>query len=265
MTNRYAGALAAYERFAFAAQGYTREVFMRGEGPAVVVMAEIPGIHPGVIAFADRLVAAGLSVYLPSLMGEPGRPVDPAYMRNSIFRALCVHREFTVWRLGRSSPIVDWLRALAREAHARRGGRGVGAVGMCFTGGFALAMMTEPSVVAPVLAQPSLPLALGAARAAAIDLSPGEMEVVRERMERENLCALGLRFEGDATSPKARMDALEAAFPGHFERIDLPDSSARPSSRKPHSTLTVHLADTGPTKDAEARVIAFLREATGAP
>jgi hypothetical protein len=69
--------------------------------------------------------------------------------------AICIHREFNVWYTGKSSPIVEWLRALARKAHADCGGRGVGAIGMCFTGGFALAMMTESTVVAPVLSQPS--------------------------------------------------------------------------------------------------------------
>jgi hypothetical protein len=49
---------------------------------------------------------------------------------------------------------------------------------MCFTGGFALAMMTEPAVVAPVLSQPSLPLAFDpgkARRAPTIDSSPEEI------------------------------------------------------------------------------------------
>ena len=138
----------------------------------------------------------------------------------------------------------------------------MGAVGMCFTGGFALAMMTEPAVVAPVLAQPSLPLPFTKARREAIDLSPEELACVRERMEREDLTALGLRFAGDWTSPKSRFDRLARELPGRFEAIELADADAAPSPHPPHSTLTIHLAPDGPTKAAEARVIAFLKART---
>jgi dienelactone hydrolase len=257
-------ALSAYERFDFAAAGYSREVYMRGEGPAVVVLHEIPGLHPLVIRFADRIVAAGMSAYLPVLFGEAGRPVDNLYLAKSMFEAICVRREFNAWRVGRSSPIVDWLRALAKAAHERRGGRGVGAVGMCFTGGFALAMMTEPAVVAPVLAQPSLPLPIGKARCAALDMSADEIACVRARFEREDLSAIGLRFAGDAKSPRARFDTLAREFPGRFEAIELADADAAPSPHPPHSTLTIHLSEDGPTKAAETRVIAFLKARTSA-
>ena len=63
--------------------------------------------------------------------------------------------------------------------------KGVGAVGMCFTGNFALAMMTEPSVVAPVLSQPSLPLPLGQNRKKSIGVSPAEIRCAREQFEKE--------------------------------------------------------------------------------
>ncbi len=265
MAHDYAAALAAYERFDFTAGPYTRQVYMRGQGPAVIVIHEVPGLHPLVVRFADRLAAAGLSVYLPTLFGEPGRPVDRGYLAKTLFSVLCVRQEFNIWRLGRSSPIVDWLRALAKSVHLQRGGRGVGAVGMCLTGGFALAMMTEPSVVAPVLAQPSLPAAmLSKARAAAIDMSPQEIACVKTRMENEDLSAIGLRFRSDKGVPDARFDMLERTFPGRFERIEFADADAAPSEHPPHSTLTIHLRDDGPTHAAEQRVIAFLKQRTAA-
>lgn len=263
MPQTYEAALSAYERFEFSAGPYTRPVYMLGEGPAVVVIHEIPGLHPLVIGFADRIAAAGMSVYLPVLFGDPGRPVDGAYLAKSMFSAICVRREFNVWRLGRSSPIVGWLRALAKAAHEKRGGRGVGAVGMCFTGGFALAMATEPAVVAPVLAQPSLPIAmLSKARAADIDMSAEEIACVRARFENEDLSALGLRFRSDKAVPDARFDRLAREFPGRFEAMEFADADAAPSRRPPHSTLTIHLREDGPTKAAERRVIAFLKERT---
>jgi dienelactone hydrolase len=166
-------ALSNYQKFDFNDGGWTRPVYRRGSGPAVIVIHEIPGLHPLVVRFADRVMDAGMTVFLPSLFGEPGRPVTTGYALGVMFNAICIRREFNVWSAGKSSPIVDWLRALARKAHAECGGKGVGAVGMCFTGGFALAMMTEPSVVAPVLSQPSMPAAVGSkVRAAGIDASP---------------------------------------------------------------------------------------------
>ena len=130
---------------------YTRPVYRRGSGPAVIIMHEIPGLHAQVVEFADRVVEAGMTAFLPSLFGTPGKPLSTGYAVQQMFMNVCIRREFSAWNAGKSSPIVDWLRALARHAHADCGGPGVGALGMCFTGGFALAMMTEPSVVAPVL------------------------------------------------------------------------------------------------------------------
>src|SRR5271169_4071364 len=154
MTTDYEAALKDYENFAFTDGPWTRPVYRRGQGPAVIIIHEIPGLHPLVIRFADRVAAAGMTVFLPSLFGTPGKPATMGYALGQMFMGICIRREFTVWATDRSSPIVDWLRALARKVHVECGGRGVGAVGMCFTGGFALAMMTEPSVVAPVLSQP---------------------------------------------------------------------------------------------------------------
>ena len=54
--------------------GITHDVYHRGEGPCVLVAAEIPGITPPVTEFADRLVDRGLSVALPSMFGTPGKP-----------------------------------------------------------------------------------------------------------------------------------------------------------------------------------------------
>ncbi len=127
----------------------------------------MPGLHPLVLRFASRVAEAGMTVFCPSLFGDPGREISTAYALGEMIKGICIRREFDVWATDRSSPIVEWLRALAARAHQECGGKGVGAVGMCFTGNFALAMMTEPAVVAPVLSQPSLPLAAGSRRRAA--------------------------------------------------------------------------------------------------
>jgi len=259
-------ALRDYERFDFtdAEKRWTRPVWRRGSGPAVIIIHEMPGLHPLVIRFADRVAAAGMTVFCPSLFGEPGRPASLGYALGTIAKAICVRREFDVWARDRSSPIVDWLRALAAFAHAQCGGRGVGAVGMCFTGNFALAMMTEPSVVAPVLSQPSLPL--GRSGAAAIGLSPGEIACAKNRLAKEDLSIMALRFSGDPVVPDARFESLKREFGERLDAIEISPRDARSGTGlTPHSVLTIHLNDddpAGPTKQAEQRVIAFFKART---
>jgi dienelactone hydrolase len=217
--------LATYESFAFTDGPWTREVFRRGSGPAVIIIHEMPGLHPQVVRFADRVAAAGMTVFLPNLFGQPGKPASVRYAMGTMLTAICIRREFHIWAGRGSSPIVVWLRALARKAHAECGGKGVGAVGMCFTGGFALAMMTEPAVVAPVLSQPSQPL-LGRDKAAALDASPAEIACAKRRFTDEDLSMLGLRFKGDGFVPDARFDTLKREFGDRFEAIELEPADA---------------------------------------
>jgi dienelactone hydrolase len=266
--------LDAFERFDFTdpAGRWTRPVYRRGSGPAVIVIHEMPGLHPLVLRFATRVAAAGMTVYCPHLFGDAGKKIRPLASVGTMLRGICIRREFAAWATDRSSPIVDWLRALARQAHQDCGGRGVGAVGMCFTGNFALAMMTEPSVVAPVLSQPSLPMAIGPGgkkRGAAIGVSPAEIKCARRRMEDEDLTMLGLRFEGDSYVPPERFEALRAALGPRFEPVELDPKDAAPNAlmSMAHSVLTIHLNDDdpdGPTKQVEQRVIAFFKDRTAA-
>jgi dienelactone hydrolase len=258
--------LDAYTKFDFKAGRWKRRVYRRGQGPAVIVIHEMPGLHPLVIRFADRVAEAGMTVFMPVLFGKPGKDATVGYAVGEILKGICIRREFDVWATNRSSPIVDWLRALAREVHAECGGKGVGAVGMCFTGNFALAMMTEAAVVAPVLSQPSLPLTLGAARKAALGVSPAEISCARNRFEKENLSMIGLRFFGDRSVPDERFATFRREFGERFEAIEIDPKDSAPGPVGAHSVLTVNLEDRPgtPTKLAEERVIQFFRERTGA-
>ncbi|HEV2363594.1 MAG TPA: dienelactone hydrolase family protein [Caulobacteraceae bacterium] len=262
----YEAALAAYDRFEFDNGRWKRRVYWRGTGPAVIVIHEMPGLHPLVIRFADRVAAAGMTVFCPVLFGVPGRPATHPGSVLTMLGALCIRREFTAWATDRSSPIVDWLRALARKAHGDCGGRGVGAVGMCFTGGFALAMMTEPAVTAPVVSQPSLPMAAGnARRPGAIDASAAEITCAKKRFADEGLSMIGLRFFGDPYVPDARFERYKREFGDKFEAVEIDPKDAAPGPlRHAHSVLTINLKEDGPTKAAEERVIAFFKERTGA-
>ena len=254
-----------YTKFQFNDGRWTRDVYRRGTGPAVIIMHEIPGLHPLVVRFADHVAAAGMTVFMPNLFGEPGRPVTIGYALGAMAKAICISREFNVWANDKSSPIVDWLRALSRKVHAECGGKGVGAVGMCFTGGFALAMMTEPSVVAPVLSQPSNPI-FGKDKKNKTDASPAEIKCAKDRMEKEDLSMIGLRFFGDSFVPNERFDMYKRVFGKRFEAIELDAKDANPGPGQAHSVLTIGLKDAAgePTKLAEERVIQFFKERTGA-
>lgn len=227
----------------FAAAGFTRDVYRKGKGPAVMVIHEIPGITPGVQRFAEKLVHEGFSVAMPLLVGEAGREIDNVYTTQSLLK-VCVSREFTTMALRKTSPIVAWLRALAKQLHGEVGGKGVGAVGMCLTGGFALGMMVDDVMVAPVLSQPSLPFALGQARQADLNLSP-EDEIAVQRRAVEGCQVLGLCYKDDLLVGK-RFESLRKLLGDQFIHVEFPGSR--------HSVLTEDLQVEG-----VQRVVAFLQ------
>ena len=247
----------------FTHAGKERAVYRSGEGTAVIVMAEMPGITPRVADFARRVRDRGHTVYLPQLFGRPGEPPSPGSYASAIVPA-CVSREFRAFALRTTPPAVDWLRALARRAHEECGGPGVGAVGMCFTGGFALAMATEPEMLAPVLSQPSLPIATNRARAADLGLSDADLVRVVERVHEEDLCVLGLRFSDDRLAPAARFGSLRRHLGDNFIAVEIDSSPGNPwgHRRAAHSVLTEDLVDEPgqPTHDALVKVLDFLDE-----
>ena len=255
--------LSDFERRSFEHGGGERVVHVAGTGPAVVVMPEMPGISPDVARFARWVREAGFTVYLPSLFGDDGAHPETAAGEEVVRRA-CVSKEFRAFAGGGTSPVVDWLRALARQAHEECGGPGVGAVGMCFTGNFALTMTLEPAVIAPVLDQPSLPLD----DPAGLEISPEDATAVAERFERDDLRALAFRFDDDRWCTGQRFAAYAALLGDRFEGRVLPGSTANPSPPPffrdlvgtPHSVVTAHLVDEEghPTTRARDEILAFL-------
>ena len=189
MSRQWTAALEGFTKESFEADGKRRDVFRMGNGPAVIVISEIPGITPLVAEFGRKVAAAGCTAVMPSLFGDPGRPATGAYAVKSIGPA-CISREFSAFALKRTSPVTVWLRKLAASEHERCGGPGVGVVGMCFTGGFALAMMVDDIVLAPVLSQPSLPFPLSKKFKADVGISDADMTRVKERTS-TGTCLLG--------------------------------------------------------------------------
>jgi dienelactone hydrolase len=237
-------------------EGKVKRVWVAGTGPAVIVMAEMPGISPLVARFARWVRDAGFTVYMPHLFGTDGASPTIAGTVGVMARA-CISREFKAFAANASSPVTQWLRALARLAHAECGGPGVGAIGMCFTGNFALSMMLEKAVIAPVLSQPSLPLV----NAAGMHIAPDELAAVKARMDAEDLTVLAYRFAGDSLCKAERFAAYAAALGDRFDGRVLPDSAANPNSpmKNPHSVVTLHLIDEvgEPTVQARDDILAF--------
>lgn len=252
-----------FERRHLTFDSSTKLVLVSGSGPAVVVMPEMPGISPHVARFARWVRDAGFTVYLPSLFGRDGA-IPNVEDGTAVMQRACVSAEFRAFGANRTSPVTRWLRALAAAAHEECGGPGVGAVGMCFTGNFALTMTLEASVLAPVLCQPSLPLD----DPAGLEIAPEDLEAVQERLDRDDLTVLAYRFAGDKWCRAERFAAYESALGNRFVGTVLPDSAANPTPppffadvvASPHSVVTAHLIDAAgePTLTARDEILMFL-------
>ena len=261
-------ALEGFTKESFEAQGKRRDVYRMGTGPAVIVISEIPGITPLVAQFGRRVAAAGCTAVLPVLFGDPGRPPTDGhgtYALRSMTHA-CISKEFSTFALKRTSPITVWLRALAASEHERCGGPGVGVVGMCLTGGFALAMMVDDVVVAPVLSQPSLPFPLTKRHKADVGISDADLARVKERAA-AGTCLLGLRFSNDPFCFAERFETLRRQLGDAFIAVEIDSAPGNPYGhpKNAHSVLTEHLVDEEgtPTRQALDQTLAFFRERLG--
>ena len=234
--------------FTFKHQGIEHDVYTIGAGPGVLLMHELPGMTTECLDLGRRLAAAGYKVYLPLFFGKPGRRT------NWIGNLWCVRREFKLWAARETSPIVEWLRALSERIWQECGGKGVGAIGMCLTGNFAIALLAQPWVLAPVSCQPSLPLRpLG--DATALSLSPKDLAAVKAEAARRDAPALvATRFAGDWICPAERFRTLKNELGNQVEEITLPGNG--------HATLTLHFKDEQghPTRQALDRILNFLEQ-----
>jgi len=228
----------------FTYDGVTRTTYRRGSGPGVIVVHEVPGITPKVEAFANEVVDAGFTVVLPSLFGTPGEPQSIGSISRVMAR-VCISKEFVTMRAGRTSPVTRWLGSLADELYQELGGRGVGALGMCFTGGFALGMMVNGPVVAPVLCQPSTPFPVTRGLRGDLNLSPADLGTVKEKVA-SGCHVLGLRYKGDP-AVGTRFTTLRRELGDGFIAVEL--------EGKGHSVVTEHRDES-----AVQRVLAFFSE-----
>ncbi|MEY8842352.1 dienelactone hydrolase family protein, partial [Cribrihabitans sp. XS_ASV171] len=221
----------------------THDVHVGGAGPPILILQELTGISPQTLNLASRLNRAGFTTYLPHLFGPFG---TEATMGNAL-RLFCVRREFHLFARGRQSPVAAWIAALAAEISRREGGQGVGVIGMCLTGSFALALMAEDAVLGGVASQPSLPLMGGDH----LHMSEAEIAAARAAMDRKGP-ALAMRYHDDRISTRAHMRAVEAAFGEGVQVVEYPGGG--------HSLLTLDFH-----APAYARVERYFRARFGLP
>jgi dienelactone hydrolase len=224
--------------------GMTRPTYRKGTGPGVILIHELPGLSSRVIAFGEEVVESGFTVVMPRLFGHPEVSVNAGTIAGSLIQ-VCTSAEFTKMATGVTTPMATWLRSLARSLHEELGGPGVGALGMCFTGGFALAMMVDDAVAAPVVAQPAAPFPFGKKRSRDLNLSPADTDAVVARAA-AGCQVLGLRYQKDRASG-GRFQRLEELLGENFTVVEFPG--------KGHSTLTEHRQQEGVD-----RVLAFFHE-----
>ena len=222
----------------------TRPTYRKGSGPGVVLIHELPGLTATVITLGDEVVESGFTVVMPHLFGHPEVAVNAGTIAGSMIQ-VCTSAEFTKMATGVTAPMATWLRSLAASLHEELGGPGVGALGMCFTGGFALAMMVDESVTAPVVAQPAAPFPIGRKRSTDLNLSPSDTDAVVARAT-AGCQVLGLRYEKDRASA-GRFQRLRELLGENFIDVEFPG--------KGHSTLTEHRQQEGVD-----RVLAFFHE-----
>jgi len=255
--------LTGWRKTPFTGGGFTHDVYEKGSGPGVVLVPEIPGTTPAVLGLGDHLVEQGFTVAIPSLFGDPGRKPSGGYIARTAVK-LCVAAEFRAFAANAHRPVADFLKAVTRDLAARTPGPGVGIIGMCFTGGFALAAAVDESVLAPVLSQPAVPFPLGGRRTADPGVSQEELEAVAARTRDSGLCVLGLRFSADRAVSPTRFAALRRSLGEAFEVIEVDSSpgNAGGFAKSAHSVLTEEVREQPghPALAARERVVAFLKE-----
>jgi len=247
----------------FTGAGRTHDVYEKGSGPGVVLIPEMPGMTPEVLGLGQHLVDAGFTVAIPSPFGTPGREASVGYTLGTLSR-VCVSAEFRAFATNAHRPITDFLRAVAADLASRTPAGGVGIIGMCFTGGFALATAIDESVLAAVASQPAVPFPVGGARRADPGMSQADLDVVAARATAGTFCALGLRFSEDASVPRARFAGLKARLGDAFEVIELDSSAGNVDgyAKGAHSVLTGEVRES-PANSAwktRERVVEFLRK-----
>ena len=243
--------LAGYEQTEFGMRtseghGIVHSVYTKGSGPVVIVIQELPGIGPSTLTLADNLVDAGFTVVLPHLFG----PLGEIALAGNTARVFCMRREFRLFAKHSGGPIVEWLRGLCQATRAVHNVKGVGVIGMCLTGNFAISLMADDAVLAGVASQPSMPILHSPE---ALHMSQAEIDAAKTKLDRVGPM-LAYRFAGDKLCKAEKFESIDRTFNSDQERIKL---TTIPGPG--HSVLTLDFVagDGSPTQAALDETIRY--------
>ena len=198
-------------------------VYVKGDGPPILILQELPGIGSETFRLIKRLNAAGFSVHLPHLFGPFGKANKFTTATNLV--RICIRREFHLFRTGSQSPIANWMRGLCHEIN-KQTNSSVGVIGMCLTGSFAIPLMAEDAVIAAVASQPSLPFY----HYSSLHMSQNDVDKARAAMDTKG-CAIAMRYKDDHICKPEHVCKLKEAFKDHLEVSQYTGNS--------HSLLTI--------------------------
>lgn len=245
--------------FIHEAHSIGHSVFHKGAGPGVLLLHELTGFTPEFWRLAHWL-SETFEVFAPDLLGRDATPTPPSDLKNTL--RFCISREVHMFAKDDPGPITQWLRSLSQAVHQRCPGQGVGVIGMCMTGNFALTLALDPWVAAPVVSQPALPASLPFRdQNGGLQMSTAERDALAQR----KVDVLGLRFAGDKLCRNARFDTIRGVVgKERFQEHVIDDCHRNPDGRLKfaHSVLTADLIDeTGSmTRRKVDEVMAFLSE-----
>ena len=240
-----------YRKSVFSAQladghSTTHDVYERGSGAPVVLIQELPGIGVETLQLADELVNAGFCVVMPHLFG----PIGKTSVGANLVRVFCMRREFHLFQANRASPIVDWLKALCREVKSAHSSKGVGVIGMCLTGNFAISLMADDSVLAAVASQPAMPLG----KMSALHMSEPDLAAVKQGID-ASAPMKAFRFQDDPMCSATKFASIDTKLnTDECTRVELHTLPG-----KGHSVLTLDFVDEAghPTRNALDDILGY--------
>ena len=227
-------------------QTISHDVYRRGRGAQIIIIQELPGIGPETMRLADEFVEHGFEVILPHLFGT----LEKVSIGGNLVRVFCMRKEFSLFEANGASPLVDWLKALCRDVKKRSQTKGVGVIGMCLTGNFAISLMSDESVLAAVSSQPSMPLL----KPTKLHMSAAEIGTIRQRID-DTAPIHAYRFAKDPMCTAEKYHAIENAF-------NDPDATRVITHTLPgkgHSVLTLDFVNESghPTRDGLNDILAY--------
>lgn len=256
----------AFERFTVETDTVSHDVYVTGSGgPGVLLLHEIAGLTTNTLELASEIAATGLTVAVPHLFGR--MEGEGAMAMATGFGGMlgrCIAREMTMFVANQPRRGTEWLLAAAEWLAGRTDSpRGVGVIGMCATGSFAMGAVFDPNVGAVVASQAATPMVRGCSWGV-----PGG----DQRLGDVETPVMALRFRRDGRAAACRVERLAGLFgESPVATRDGPDDPTVPTEQRGieivtgdrlhvvwadgegHSVLNFHRVDR-----AVDQVIAFL-------